>query len=611
MSSITTMDSSNTVSKPAEAPTGVERISVWPAIVLTCVFWFLIYLNYSLELAAVTRFVSRMITYGFALLVFLGWWLSRRKVRWRDRWMAVVLPVVFGAAILPVLDKSINWFGLLLTAFPLVMTVWTIWLLVARRVSPRTQRAGFCALIFACFAYCLLFRFDGLRAGQLPEMNWRWAPTEEQKFLAARAEIKKKLGASAVAAKKWTLQPDDCPDFRGPNRDGVLRGITIVGNWETHPPKPLWKKRVGPGWSGMIVVDGHLVTQEQRDQSESVVCYNATTGEELWAHPDDARFQEELAGAGPRGTPTFADDRIYALGAKGKLNCLVPETGEVVWSRDMVADSGVSASDQPQWGYSISPLVVDGFVIVFAGGESDKSILAYRVANGEIAWTSKGGKQSYSSPQLAVVNGRRQILMHDTDALHSLAIEDGAELWNSPRSSAIELPMIQPHVLGTSDVVAATAPGMARIAVKKDGDKWSADRRWESNVLRPDFSDFVIHKGCIYGLNDGVLCCLDVETGEKLWKKSRLGHGQILLIADQDAILVSNEKGEIILLSVNREGPTEIGRFQAIEGKTWNSPVIVGKRVYLRNAAEMAAFEIDVQPAASQAPASGLPTKPL
>jgi outer membrane protein assembly factor BamB len=610
MSSITIADSS-TVSTPAETPTGVDRISIWPAVLLTCIFWVLIYLNYSLELAAVTRFVSRMITYGVALLVFLGWWLSRGKVRWRDRWLAVVLPIAVGAAILPVVDKSINWFGLFLTAFPLVMTVWTIWLLAARRVSPRTQRAGFCALVFACFAYCLLFRFDGLRAGQLPEMNWRWAPTEEQKFLAARTDTSKKVDLPAVAAKKWTLQPGDCPDFRGPNREGVLRGIKITGDWETHPPKQLWKKRVGPGWSGMIVVDGHVVTQEQRDKAEAVVCYDAATGEELWAHQDDARFQEELAGPGPRGTPTFVDGRIYALGAKGKLNCLIPETGQVVWSRDMVADAGVAAANRPQWGYSISPLVVDGLVIVFAGGESNKSILAYRVANGDIAWTAKGGKQSYSSPQLAVLNGRKQILMHDTGALRGIGIEDGAELWNYPNGSAMELPMIQPHVLGETDVVAATTPGMARIAVKKDGGKWSAEHRWESNVLRPDFSDFVIHKGCIFGLNDGVLCCLDVETGEKLWKKSRLGHGQILLVADQDAILVSNEKGELILLTVNRDGPTELSRFQAIEGKTWNSPVIVGKRVYLRNAAEMAAFEIDVQPAATQAPGSGLPTKPL
>jgi hypothetical protein len=135
--------------------------------------------------------------------------------------------------------------------------------------------------------------------------------------------------------------------------------------------------------------------------------------------------------------------------------------------------------------------------------------------------------------------------------------------------------------------------------------------RWETNKLRPDFSDFVIHKGCIYGLNDGVLCCLDLETGNQLWKKSRLGHGQILLLAEQDALLVSSDVGEIILVSVNREGQKELCRFQAIDGKTWNGPVLVGNRVFLRNAAEMAAYEINAQPSKPQSLASALPTNSL
>jgi outer membrane protein assembly factor BamB len=358
----------------------------------------------------------------------------------------------------------------------------------------------------------------------------------------------------------------------------------------------------------MIVVDGHLVTQEQRGEVETVVCYEAATGKEQWAHNDTKRFHEELAGAGPRGTPTFADGRIYALGAKGTLNCLIAETGASVWSRDIVADAGVAPADQPQWGYSISPLVVDGLVIVFAGGTSDKSVIAYHAADGKIAWTRAGGKQSYSSPQLATLGGQKQIVMHDTTAIRGLAIADGAELWSYPNGSEISLPMVQPHVLGASDLVVAITPGMARIQVKQEGGKWSATDSWTSTVMRPDFSDFVLHKGCVYGLNDVVLCCLDVDTGEKVWKKSRLGHSQMLLLPEQDAILVSSDTGEIILLSVSREGPKELGRFQAIDGKTWNGPVVAGNRLYLRNAAEMAAYELSVEQSSPQSPASNLST---
>src|SRR5262249_6464121 len=186
-------------------------------------------------------------------------------------------------------------------------------------------------------------------------------------------------------------------------------------------PKQWWKKRGGPGGAAMIVVDGHLVTQEQRDKVESVVCYDAATGDELWAHDDAVRFEEALAGAGPRGTPTFANGRIYSVGGLGKLNCLRAETGEVIWSHDIVKDAGVQPNELPQWGYSVSPLVADGFVIVFAGGTAGKGVLAYRADDGKLAWTAASGEQSYSSPQLMMTEGQKLVLMHDTTALRALA----------------------------------------------------------------------------------------------------------------------------------------------------------------------------------------------
>jgi outer membrane protein assembly factor BamB len=202
--------------------------------------------------------------------------------------------------------------------------------------------------------------------------------------------------------------------------------------------------------------------------------------------------------------------------------------------------------------------------------------------------------------------------MHDTGALRVLNVADGKEVWSYPNGGEMSLPMPQPHFVGPTDLVVSITPGMARFEVSgqlpTDGERTP---RWSTNKLRPDFSDVVVHKDSIYGLNDGILVCLDLETGNQVWKKLRLGHGQIVMLADQDALLVSNEKGEIILVAVDRQGPKELGRFQAIEGKTWNGPVLVGNRVFLRNAAEMAAFELTVQKSKPQSPASALPTNSL
>jgi len=397
--------------------------------------------------------------------------------------------------------------------------------------------------------------------------------------------------SAPVEAKPWTVQPRDSAEYRGAERDGTITGVTLATDWDQHPPKELWRKKIGPAWSGMIVVDGHLVTQEQRDDQEVVACYDAATGNEAWTHSDPVRFEESVSGIGPRGTPTFVDGRIYTYGGKGNLNCLKAETGDVIWARDCPADANLTPADMPLWGYSASPLVVDGLVIVFAGG-ANKSVLAYHATDGKLAWSRAGGKQSYSSPQLARLHGLKQIVMHDNRALMGLNIADGVVLWELLSNNEMSLPMLQPHAIENNNLVVSNEPALAMVEVKRDGDQWSATTGWTNNKLRAGFNDFVVHDGCVFALDDGVLCCLDLTNGERLWKKGRLGHGQILLLPDQNLLLLLIEKGESILVSVDHAGYKELGRFKTLEGKTWNSPVLVGNRLYARNGEEMAAFEV-------------------
>ncbi len=585
-------------------PPSASILRVWPVVLMLAAFWAFEFAAYGLQMSMFARFMSRFAAYGVLLLFFLGWWLTRRAIRWRDRLLAIAVVVLAGVAAYSLVDPSINVFGLLMGAFPLVITAWILWLVIARRLSPVVQRAGFCAVILLVFGYFTLLRFDGLYAGQAGEMNWRWQPTSEQVFLAGHAGGSNGAAADETpAAASWQPQPGDWLEFRGPRRDGVLTGVRLGGDWNEQPPKLLWRERVGPGWSGMIVVDGHLVTQEQRGDAEVVVCRDAATGKETWVHEDAVRFEESLSGAGPRGTPTFADGRIFTLGGKGTLNCLKAPTGEVVWTHDIVADAGVSAGEIPIWGYSGSPLVVDGMVIVFAGGTAGKSVLAYRAEDGELAWSRPAGKHAYSSPQLVTLGGTPQVLMHDNSGLHAWNAADGELLWEYAIGNENSFPMLQPHLGESSnDLVISTEPGAALLRVDHDADKWTVTPRWTTPKFRPGFNDFVIHQGCLYGVDDGVLVCLDLETGKRLWKKGRTGFGQPVLLADQDAVLIALETGEVILASVSRDGYQELGRFQAIEGKTWNGPVLAGGRLFLRNGEEMAGYE--VVPSNSSLPAA-------
>jgi outer membrane protein assembly factor BamB len=391
-------------------------------------------------------------------------------------------------------------------------------------------------------------------------------------------------------SKVLSVQPGDWPAFRGPNRDSVVRGAKIATDWQTAPPKLLWRQRVGPGWSSFAVVGDRLFTQEQRGPSEAVVCLEAATGREIWAYEDAASFSDAQAGPGPRATPTFAEGRIYALGATGILNCLDAATGERAWSHDVAADAGAKL---PVWGFVSSPLVVKGVVVVSAEGDRQKTLLAYRADSGEPAWTADVGKISYGSPQPASLHGAEQILFLGERGLMALDPATGKIFWEHSVPTGPAMPhSLQPHPLGESQILIAFDHGATLIDVKRDGEVYTPSQRWTSRALKPTFNDFVVHKGSIYGFDGAIFCCVEVQTGESRWKEGRYDHGQVLLLADQNLLLVISEKGEAILLAANPEEHKELGRFQAIKGKTWNHPVIAHGRLFVRNAEEMACYEL-------------------
>jgi outer membrane protein assembly factor BamB len=449
-------------------------------------------------------------------------------------------------------------------------------------------------IVTLTWASFTLIRIEGIDSDLHADSHWRWTPSQEELFLAERGH---NIGARSVSdgAEVWTphLLPNDWTGFRGPDREGVLYGVKIDPDWKSHPPQqPRWRQRVGPAWSSVIVIDDRLFTQEQRGQIETVVCYEASTGKELWIHGDKARFWETVSEAGPRATPTYADGRIYTMGGTGLLNCLDATTGQVCWMHDTRAEADAKV---PMWGYSSSPLVVDGKVVVFAGGEA--SLRAYGKESGELAWTADAGPASYSSPQLVTLAGQRQILMLSETGLSSFNPANGVKLWQHGLSMPGAPRTLQPHLLGTDQLVVGTLEGngVALIQVNRDEGDWKIEERWQTTQLKPEFPDFVVHDGHAYGFDVSIFACLDLATGKRTWKEGRYGRGQVILLSDQKLLVVTTElSGEVFLLAVNPKQHEELGRFKAIEGKNWNHPVIAHGRLYLRNANEMACYDLAV-----------------
>jgi outer membrane protein assembly factor BamB len=405
-------------------------------------------------------------------------------------------------------------------------------------------------------------------------------PTEAGKQPASRPAT----AAATTIAAEW-------PGFRGTGRDGIIHGVRIGTNWDQTPPVKLWQRPIGPGWSSFAVRGDLCYTQEQRGNDEIVDCYKVSTGQSVWRHRDPVRFWESNGGAGPRATPTIEGARLYAFGATGVLNALDAATGAVIWSRNVASDSDTKV---PMWGFSSSPLVEGDIVIVAAAGK----LVGYDIATGKLRWVGPAHGGGYSSPHRAVIDGVTQILLLSAAGATSVAPSTGAVLWEHAWDG---MTIVQPALVPGGDVLISTTGGTGglgtrRLAVTHGAGSWNVQERWTSNGLKPYFNDLVVHKGHAFGFDGSILSCIDLEDGQRKWKGGRYGNGQLILLADQDLLLETSEEGELALVGATPDGFKEIARVKAIEGKTWNHPVLVGDTLLVRNGEEMAAFKLPLAP---------------
>ena len=592
-----------------DEPTTQKPLRLWPGVVAVMLQWLV---RFGLPLVVPEAQSFGVIGGVFCGMAIVVWWAFFSRAPRSERWGAIVLMIVALVATRRVVHESIEngMMGMMLIiyAIPSLSLALVASAVASRRLSAGPRRAAMVATILLACGVWALVRTNGIIRGG-SDFAWRWTETAEERLLvqsgdepaalpsaAAAAEpLEKPLvapagdkPASRRAAPASTETGADWPGFRGPARDDVIRGVRIKTDWAASPPVELWRRPIGPGWSSFAVRGNLLYTQEQRGDEEVVACYHVTTGEPVWKHRDATRFWESNGGAGPRATPTLSNGRVYAFGATGILNALDADDGAVVWSRNVASDIG---KEIPGWGFTSSPLVVDDVVVVYAG-----VLVAYDRATGDRRWIGPARGGSYSSPHLLMIDGVAQILLMSGAGATSVAPADGTLLWEHPWPGA---PIVQPALIAGGDVLISTADAMGgigtrRIAVAHRPGGWTVEERWTSNGLKPYFNDFVVHDGHAFGFDGSILACIDLEDGKRKWKGGRYGNGQLVLLPDQDLLLVLSEDGELALVGATPDKFTELARFPALEGKTWNHPVLVGDVLLVRNGEEMAEFRLSL-----------------
>jgi outer membrane protein assembly factor BamB len=395
-----------------------------------------------------------------------------------------------------------------------------------------------------------------------------------------------------VLAESPPEDPRAFPQFLGPTRNAVVEGVHLVRTWAASPPTEVWRVPMGSGWAGFGVAHGLAVTQEQRGDESLVVAYDLQTGVVRWSHAGGSGFRSTLAGNGPRATPTIDHGRVYAFGADGWLRALDLETGALLFERDVLGENGGRA---PEHGVASSPLVVDGLVVVVAGGPDGRSVVAYDAETGEPRWAGGDDGAGYASPLVATLAGVRQIVVFNLGGLVGHDLETGEVLWKDEWPSRPEK-VAQPVVLGGDRLFASMGYGiggrLVRITRRPD-DSFDASVEWETRRLKAKFTQIVEHEGFLYGLDEGVLVCLDLADGERRWKRGRYGHGQVLLVGG--LLLVQGEDGEVALIDPNPEELVEIGRFAAVRGKTWATPALAGDLLIVRSESEAACYRLPTE----------------
>jgi outer membrane protein assembly factor BamB len=546
---------------------------------------------------------------------------SSRGLRLWPAWLILAGTVVAFVAIWAPADSPVSMAKPTATVMTLNLTVLLLllwWVLLSR--ARWFMRLGVLAVVIALgWTARSLVEVRGLSGDLVPQLAWRGASTPaplpplatpEAPGSPAPTAAPDAIGEEPAGIEATTdlpppdpaiaptdlpepgPDPHDFPQFLGPNRNAVLRGVHLARAWDARPPVEIWRQPIGTGWSGFAVAGELAVTQEQRDGRAMVVAYDLESGAVRWSQQAGAGFESTMTGDGPRATPTIDGGRVYALGVDGVLRALDLATGRLLFERNVLEENTARA---PTHGIASSPLVIDGLVIVLAGGGNGRSLVAYDAETGVSRWAGGDDEAAYSSPLVATLGGVRQIVVLNLRHLTGHDPGTGEVLWKDRWPDRPEK-VSQPVVLGDDRIFASMGYGvggrLVRVARRPDGG-FDADLQWETRRLKAKFTQVVEHEGFLYGLDEGVLVCLDPADGERRWKRGRYGHGQVLLV--DDLLLLQAEDGNVVLIDPNPESLVELTRFKAVEGKTWATPALAGDLLIVRSEVEAACYRLPTE----------------
>ena len=426
--------------------------------------------------------------------------------------------------------------------------------------------------------------------------------------------------SETAAPPKTPLKASETwPRWRGPTGQGIAESARLPEDWPATPAAPFWRAALGTGWSSPVVASGRVVITDRSGAKERTAAFDAETGKLLWERSHAVDFDPHDVGRrhgnGPKSTPLIQKGRVYSLGIAGWLECLNLKTGEVIWQVNLpeqfgerqrlpggrayvngernviVPIGGVQGAPVPLFGYTGSPTFVDDLLVLSVGGEHGGTIMAFHADTGEAAWKTLDENVSYSSPIVAAIADKEQVIVMTGPHVVGIDPHDGGVLWEHPFQIQYDESIGTPVAAGDMVVFTATGRPLTALKISRDGEEFRAKRAWENRDLTSYLSSMLIHDGHVYGMNDGgEFACVRLSDGKTAWIDGHHGYYCTPVLADS-RLLCLNERGDLLVLAASEQGYRKLGESHLADDETWTSPAIAGSRLYIRSRQGLRAFD--------------------
>jgi len=384
--------------------------------------------------------------------------------------------------------------------------------------------------------------------------------------------------AACVLAFAYTVPAADWPRWRGPDANGISKETGWTTRWPAEGPKRLWTAKVGIGFASFSVANGRVYTTGNTDNTDTIFCFDANTGKELWKHSYPEKLDAKYYEGGTSATPTVDGDRVYSLSKRGELFCLEASKGTVIWSKNAAKELKAKL---PTWGFAGSVFVERDMALLNVG----TSGAALDKKTGNILWSSGADEAGYSTPVTFDLRGERGVALAGKKDVFTVRLKDGRELWRHPWKTKYDVNAADPIVSGN---VMFISSGYGHGCALLDLSSTPPKVVWDNENLRTHTSPAVLIGDYLYGADDdcykpdATFRCVELKTGKVKWSEKT---GFVTLMAAEGKLIALTARGELLVVEATPQAFKPIARAQVIGGKCWTTPVLANGKIYCRNAA--------------------------